>query len=54
MVYLIVDSTSDTTEPIACYLDKEEAYDSLKYFCSIHPFGWLEVISEDEYRTLFG
>jgi dihydroorotase len=54
MTYFIIDSTADLIEPIACFYDKEEAYDSLKHFCSVYPQGWIEVVTDDEYITMIG
>jgi dihydroorotase len=54
MTYYIVDSTADLIEPLAIYFDKEDAYNNLKYFCSIYPDGWVEVLTEDELISMKG
>jgi dihydroorotase len=54
MTYYVVDSTTEYIEPLAIYFDKDEAFDSLKHFCSVYPQGWIEVLTEDEFITANG
>jgi dihydroorotase len=54
VTYYVVDSVDELVEPLAIFFDKEEAYDSLKNFCSVRPQGWIEVLTEDEYLTMLG